>query len=149
MARLAKLIFLIIFLSLFSFVGVVVLLVITLSFYRKNKAQVDQWIKQVTCNIDKVSFTGKSRKVSSNGEDLIVGPAIGNAKTARNGSLSARQSQIFESIRASEKSSMKQLASLFQNISDRTLRRDLSKIEALGLIEQVGKTKNSYYILKK
>ena len=35
----------------------------------------------------------------------------------------------------------------FAGVSERTLRRDMDKLEKLGVVKQVGKTKNSYYEL--
>ncbi len=33
----------------------------------------------------------------------------------------------------------------FAGVSERTLRRDMDKLEKMGVVKQVGKTKNSYY----
>jgi DeoR/GlpR family transcriptional regulator of sugar metabolism len=44
---------------------------------------------------------------------------------------------------------MIELSSAFPAVTQRTLRRDMDKLESLGVVKQVGKTRDSYYELLK
>ena len=62
--------------------------------------------------------------------------------------LSDRQESIYQLVRREGEIDMKSVLSKVDGVSDRTLRRDMTKMEKLGLIKQVGKTRNSVYKLK-
>lgn len=62
--------------------------------------------------------------------------------------LNDRQSFILSKLEKRGELSMSDIAWDFPNVSQRTLRRDFDKLEGLGLTEQIGKTKDSKYILK-
>jgi hypothetical protein len=70
------------------------------------------------------------------------------AKRTVDFSLTDRQENIYQLIRKEGEIDMKSVADKISGVSDRTLRRDMTKMEKLGLIKQVGKTRNSVYKLK-
>jgi predicted HTH transcriptional regulator len=78
-------------------------------------------------------------------------PKVSVAKLAANSAfdLNERQEKIYQLVKKQGQAQMQQLADTVEGVTTRTLRRDLTKLEKLGLIEQVGKTKDSFYRLKK
>lgn len=63
--------------------------------------------------------------------------------------LNPRQKQVYETIKREVEVGMQTImAALGPAVTDRTLRRDMTKLERLGLITQVGKTKGAVYKLK-
>ncbi len=71
-----------------------------------------------------------------------------NKKKVVDFELSDRQESIYQLIRKEGELDMKSVQDKVAGVSDRTLRRDMTKMEKLGLIKQVGKTRNSVYKLK-
>lgn len=69
------------------------------------------------------------------------------AVTKKSSGINDRQKQILNLIKNDAKVSMKDISSHF-NTTTRTLRRDLTNLEEGGYISHVGSTKNSYYIVK-
>lgn len=63
--------------------------------------------------------------------------------------LNSRQEEIYTLIKSSAKATMQEFADKIAGVTTRTLRRDLTKLQKLGLVEQIGKTKDSYYLIKK
>jgi len=61
--------------------------------------------------------------------------------------LSDRQSKIFSKLKETRKINMKQISMILPEVSERTLRRDMKVLESLGLVKQVGRTKNSFYVI--
>lgn len=62
-------------------------------------------------------------------------------------SLNSRQREIFEIIKTLGSVDMSKLSSLFEEVTDRTLRRDLTKLVENKLIEKIGDTKGTVYKL--
>lgn len=63
--------------------------------------------------------------------------------------LNDRQEKIFEMVNHNGEVTMQLVSDHINDVSERTLRRDMNKLEKLGLIERFGKTKDSVYKLKK
>lgn len=61
--------------------------------------------------------------------------------------LNQRQKEMQDFLKGLEKDTfeIKSLAERFVNVSTRTLRRDLAKLEKSGLVKQLGKTKDTLY----
>lgn len=61
--------------------------------------------------------------------------------------LADRQGEIAKFIKSMQKEAfeIKDIAQRFKNVSERTLRRDMQKLEKMGMIKQVGTTRNSKY----
>lgn len=72
----------------------------------------------------------------------------GVTKKSGSFSLSDRQEDIYQMIKREVELDMKSVIDKVPGVSDRTLRRDMTKLEKLGLIKQVGRTRNSVYKLK-
>ena len=60
-------------------------------------------------------------------------------------SLTERQKVILENIKKEKKVYPADLRLLLPNVSTRTIRRDMTKLVELKLIEQKGSTKSTYY----
>lgn len=69
-----------------------------------------------------------------------IATAVGQATK-----LNVRQREISKLLRRNDVITLPDLLSLNMEVSDRTLRRDMDQFEKMGLVKQVGKTKNSYY----
>jgi DNA-binding transcriptional ArsR family regulator len=63
--------------------------------------------------------------------------------------LNSRQEKIYREIKDNIELKLTDFAEKIKDVSNRTLRRDMTKLEKLGLIEQIGKTKDSFYRLRK
>jgi len=59
--------------------------------------------------------------------------------------LSGRQKIVVEEIMHKGKIYPSELQELLPNVSSRTIRRDMNGLEKLGLVEQKGATKSTYY----
>jgi len=62
--------------------------------------------------------------------------------------LSSRQKRVYEIIRQSKKVEMRHLLTQITGVTERTLRRDLLKLQELGLVLKKGSTKSVTYLLK-
>lgn len=63
--------------------------------------------------------------------------------------LNERQEAIYNVIKSAGEATMSDIGDVIAGVTSRTLRRDTTKLEKLGLIEQVGKTKSSLYRIRK
>jgi len=61
--------------------------------------------------------------------------------------LNERQIEILNYIRNFDKITMLDISHRFKGVSERTLRRDMDKLELTGFVIQFGKTRNSYYVV--
>lgn len=59
--------------------------------------------------------------------------------------LNERQKNILSVLSESKKHPMKYLESKIGNFNVRTLRRDLDKLQKMGLIKKIGSTKSAFY----
>jgi methyl-accepting chemotaxis protein len=62
--------------------------------------------------------------------------------------LNERQNELLSIVKEKRKMNMMELANEFKNVTQRTLRRDMEKLEALGKVQQVGRTRDSFYTIK-
>ncbi len=63
--------------------------------------------------------------------------------------LNTRQEAIYNLIQDAGEVTMSEIADVIAGVTNRTLRRDTTKLEKLGLIVRRGRTKNSVYRLRK
>ena len=63
--------------------------------------------------------------------------------------LNERQDKILSILKNKRKLNMMEMASEFGDVTSRTLRRDMEKLEKQKIIRQVGKTRDSFYELIK
>ena len=61
--------------------------------------------------------------------------------------LNPRQNDLLKFIKNNDASTMYDISKVFSKVTQRTLRRDLEKLEKTGLVKQDGKTRNSVYKL--
>ena len=61
--------------------------------------------------------------------------------------FSVRQEDLVGFIKSMQKEAfeIKEIAERFKNVSERTLRRDMQKLENMGMIKKVGSTRDSKY----
>lgn len=59
--------------------------------------------------------------------------------------LNERQQKILKEVKNQKKVKSSEIRNQFKNINERTLRRDFDKLEKLGIVRQLGKTKDSFY----
>lgn len=90
----------------------------------------------------------RSAAASVKPEKLKVKAASSNKRSSAKSTLNSRQNKIVELLGGNVKLEMSQIKSNFPNINVRTVRRDLSKLESLGIITKSGKTKGSFYKLQ-
>lgn len=63
--------------------------------------------------------------------------------------LNERQDKILSILKNKRKLNMMELATEFVDVTSRTLRRDMEKLEKQKIVRQVGKTRDSFYELLK
>lgn len=61
--------------------------------------------------------------------------------------LNDRQKELLDFVRVYDKVSMGEISEKFDYVSQRTLRRDMDKLQSLGVVNQQGKTRDSVYIV--
>ncbi|MEP7103823.1 MAG: DeoR family transcriptional regulator [Candidatus Dojkabacteria bacterium] len=98
-------------------------------------SKVEEPVKEVARKIEKSSIVKKLSPV--------------NKTVALKSSLAFndRQDRIISMIKDKRKLNMGEIASKFPDITSRTLRRDMEKLEKLKVTKQIGKTRDSYYVL--
>ena len=62
--------------------------------------------------------------------------------------ITIRQNRVYNIIKQSKKVEMRHLLSQISGVTERTLRRDLLKLQELGLVLKKGSTKSVTYLLK-
>lgn len=91
---------------------------------------------------------GKVEMFSKHGSVAKVKKAS-NSPTVRkktiNGGLNTRQEDILGFIRSNSNAKMSDVSKLFAQVTPRTLRRDLERLEQLGFLKQEGKTRDAVY----
>lgn len=88
----------------------------------------------------------KGKLIQESGEKLIKKTKL-VVKSAKD-KLNKRQRRILKLFEREERITNEMIRTVIIKVSERTIRRDLNFLERKGYIEQVGKTKGSYYILK-
>jgi len=82
------------------------------------------------------NFTSNNSDYNTNNEEILL-------------DLNERQIQILNFIRNFDKVTMLNISNKFTDVSERTLRRDMDKLELTGFVIQFGKTRDSYYVVVK
>lgn len=106
--------------------------------FEENNAFIPVEILDVK-DVGERKFERKSKKKSESN-------SLANAASL---SLNSRQSVLLKEITKKRKLNMGEVSRLLPEVSERTLRRDMDRLETIGLIKQVGKTRDSYYEIKK
>lgn len=137
------------------------LVIVVLAFYfyenfnpkriRKIKDAISSQLKDVESELD---FTPPIRDVEET-LDPIVKEVKKTKKKAQKKvakevkmlqkKISKRQGEILDYLEENNDIAISDIMKNFSSVSSRTLRRDLSKLEELGHVRQVGKTKDSRY----
>ncbi|MFQ5493482.1 MAG: hypothetical protein ACE5DX_04975 [Candidatus Dojkabacteria bacterium] len=88
---------------------------------------------------------GLPEKKDDNGDDLFRPKKVSTDIEPPN--LTPRQQEIFDLVKASYQIEMKDIERQITGVTRRTLRRDMDRLEAEGLVRQEGKTKSARYVL--
>lgn len=115
------------------------------------KATLSELESHMSVDSEELEFeTEKKTKVVGPKQNKSNSKPVTNPSRAKSPSfeLSARQEEIYQLIRSDKRVTISDVEDVVPNVSNRTLRRDLNKLEKLGLIKQMGKTRDSYYTLK-
>ena len=67
------------------------------------------------------------------------------SKPVKESGLNSRQSDILNYIRNNSEAKMSNVSKMFAEVTPRTLRRDLGKLEQMGFVRQEGKTRDAVY----
>lgn len=113
--------------------------------YREIKEEVEKMASQKRIQ-EPVKIREKSEKPEKLAKALIYSPASNNELNAK----TFRQKKIINLMKNQGKISLEDLKKEFSQITDRTLRRDISALIKKGLIERVRKGKKDVrFVLKK
>ena len=96
-------------------------------------------------NSTKVANTSKGKDIEKKEKAPQKRKKIDNQSIKKDGNLNERQKNLLEKLKSKDVSTVSEINDSFPEVSTRTLRRDLSKLEKLGFIKQLGKTKNTRY----
>lgn len=94
-----------------------------------------------------IKFDGQSTLNESNKKSVILDNNVNLDESLK--TLNSRQLEIFEIIKTLGEVDMSKLVSLFERVTDRTLRRDMAKLVENKIIEKIGDTKGAVYKLIK
>lgn len=132
-----------------------------------NSSKFDQWqedledwagdiSEKVQKNVSKVSkqigrqIQGKVAEVKNQSVKATKNSNLTkNSDRDTNFELNSRQESMYQVVKKLSQATMPDFVNKVAGVTTRTLRRDLTKLQKLGLIEQVGKTKDSFYKLRK
>ncbi len=101
-----------------------------------------------TAATDLVVHVTEASKPKPRSKPKKITPAAEVIKNETVFDLNERQEEIYEMIRSGGELTMSDITDSISAVSTRTLRRDMNKLEKLGLIARSGKTKDSVYKLK-
>lgn len=99
----------------------------------QNRATVKPIRKHVTQNIEKQVVVEPPRRLVALTKDTDLS------------GLNERQIQILKYIQSKKYANMKDINNNFKEVSQRTLRRDMERLEKLQFVKQSGKTRDSMY----
>jgi predicted HTH transcriptional regulator len=85
------------------------------------------------------------RKDSHSGKKKLINTKKTFTTKVSDFKLNERQKNILSVMKESKKHPMKYLESRIGNFNVRTLRRDLDKLQKMGLIKKFGSTKSAFY----
>lgn len=133
--------------KLFALIGFIV---IAMAVAKKLKAFLEVadylWGDEVEGGYGPVSFKEQEEKKEKEKKSKKVAPEPSEQLSSFK--LTPRQEQIYQLISTDGEVSMPTVSSSISDVSPRTLRRDMTKLENLGLVKRVGKTKDSVYKIK-
>jgi len=116
------------------------LYIVYLYLHQDNK----QTLENIKDDLEKeVRVVSKAVKKETDTISKIVKKQVGDIAEV----VSDRQSEMEKFIKSMQKEAfeIKDIAERFKDVSERTLRRDMQRLEKTGLIKQMGSTRNSKY----
>ena len=114
----------------------------------KVSEQVNSQIGKKVAEVQK-NITGNISKNTKENSQQNAGSTAVKIDKDSEFELNSRQESIYQVIKRMQQAAMPDFVTKVAGVTTRTLRRDLTKLQKLGLIEQVGKTKDSFYRLRK
>jgi uncharacterized membrane protein YgaE (UPF0421/DUF939 family) len=113
----------------------------------KKKEEVVDDLKDYLSKVEK-PMKSIVKEVKQNPIVKNLKPVLKTAALKSNVSgLNERQDSIVSMIEDKRKLNMAEISTKFPGITSRTLRRDMEKLEKLKITKQIGKTRDSYYVL--
>lgn len=115
---------------------------------REAKRELQPMLKAVGKSLHKIEKDVQIKPLIKKLEAKVADVRESASDIADDFGLNERQEQIYQAIKKTKQAGINSFAEQIANVTPRTLRRDLTRLEKLGLVEQVGKTKDSFYRLK-
>jgi predicted HTH transcriptional regulator len=133
-----------------SFIGIVFFVALILI----KKGYVRKVLKISSSHYNKPAYVKSVRnsvkattKASVKKKIIVIPSNVARRNAIEKDSLfNERQESLIRLFKEKGSMTMSEVEPLFKGITNRTLRRDLSKLEEKGILRQEGKTKNSVYI---
>lgn len=97
--------------------------------------------------VEPVLETLKSRNIFGLKNTKVSTPKKQVINLPRSSGLNERQKVILKIAKKQKEISFKDVKGKVRNVTTRTIRRDFSKLESEGILRQIGKTKDSRYVL--
>ncbi|MCS7318065.1 MAG: DeoR family transcriptional regulator [Candidatus Dojkabacteria bacterium] len=124
--------------------------------YKKLQNSIFEIVKrnlQVEETIENNKLEQKSSTNNSIDHNLFqsvnLKPSSDQVNYGKQQKLNVRQKKILNIIKTLDYISVSDLSKKIRNVSTRTLRRDMDRLEKLGILKQNGKTKDTIYIINK
>ena len=120
--------------------------------YREEKQEIPEKLKKIEQvkkieQLEKVGYVKKVEQVKK--VNPVVPIAKGKSSTSK-GVLTPRQKEVLSLLQKNKTVSMKDILKKITGVTERTLRRDLLKLQENGLAKKIGNTKSvSYSLLEK
>jgi DNA-binding transcriptional ArsR family regulator len=134
--------------SIFSLLGTIFLVVF---YINKNAKSILKLLNKVQNATQDLKLTEKEvkniTKEAIKVKKSIVKSVEKDVENLLKSDLSKRQIEVLNFIKLHSDSKMSTISKVFNNVTPRTLRRDLSKLEQMGIVRQEGKTKDAVYKL--
>jgi predicted GTPase len=111
-----------------------------------NESVVGEMVNQIPEQIENIP--AEVEKAVQKVTDTIEKSAPKMAVNTEAFNLNDRQREIYDLIKKEVELNMSAILGKVKNVTDRTLRRDMTKLERLGLINHSGKTRDSVYRLR-
>jgi predicted HTH transcriptional regulator len=136
--------------AILSFIGIgffVALLLIKKGYLKKFLKIYSSYDKKFT-NVSSLKNKEAKTAVMTNSKKLVVRPSNITKRNVigKESLFNERQESLINLFKERKSMTMSEVEPLFKGITNRTLRRDLSKLEEKGIVKQEGKTKNSVYV---
>lgn len=112
---------------------------------KENRGGNGLWVLFVVLTLGLGVFYVLSLKGKGAREEVVSLPKVKKDGVIKVKGLSARGIRIVELLKKMGVVTVSDVRSIEKDVTNRTIRRDMDKLEALGIVEQVGNTRGSSY----